>query len=197
MYTNTRSHTQRERGRIYIARLSVVSGEAVFNELEAECLPLTTALEWLINQTALLSSTPLTLHSLFLSPNQLCIYYFINGWVVSRDDTWCTSLPHPLRYYSFRIILIFPEEVLQLLANVLITEKQSFKSVKIDFNTLRLAQQANHRAPCHSLIGPEHGLHYSRRMKWLLSPHLHCLFQCQLVAATEDDTQCQHCARRR
>lgn len=32
--------------------------EVVFNELEAGCFPLTGADEWLINQTALLSSWP-------------------------------------------------------------------------------------------------------------------------------------------
>ncbi len=47
-----------QRVRIYIVWLSLVSGEAVFNELEARCLPLTVAWEWLINQTALLSCLP-------------------------------------------------------------------------------------------------------------------------------------------
>ncbi len=53
----TQTHVHTQRARICIAWLSPVSSEAVFNELEARCLPLTAAYEWLINQTALVFPT--------------------------------------------------------------------------------------------------------------------------------------------
>lgn len=57
---------------IYIARLSLVFSKALFNELEAECLPLTADCEWLINQTALLSSIPLNPHQM-----HTCLFFSV------------------------------------------------------------------------------------------------------------------------
>lgn len=91
----TRVCTNRHGGGVFAQADYSGYTEVVFNELEAGCFPLTGPDEWLINQTALLSSsaTP-PLSPISLTSSQLCTYRYINGVKnLSHDDTDVTPTP--------------------------------------------------------------------------------------------------------
>lgn len=105
--------------------------------------------------------------------------------MVSLDDTWCTSSQQPTALHfqkytawrsHFEMIFYQPSKIIQVSQKISRTAKQP---------------------QGHMLFTDwlKDGLHYWRGMKWLLSPHLHGFFRCQLVSVTEDDTQSQHVPR--
>lgn len=213
MCTNTHTHTE---GEYLHSPTPPGYTVVVFNELEAGCFPLTAAYEWLINQTALLSPTtlsPLTF-SLYFTQSQLCIHRYINGWYPSNGLPWW-----PQHYSMILLRRWSNHEPIWKLWIVQLFKWVSQNSSNTVFTSWRINKHnaANWLSTRLSALFKRDGMitAASFKINWDQCKSLqiqtttswcawmgcdrwqHCLALCQLVPVTEDDMQCQHCARRR